>query len=180
MTEMERYKEELIKEWTTDSRMIDHCLKRAEEVVLIKDKVLVVEKQKMKTTFCFGYGNYGRSTDEEEREVSNLEEAYRTNQEYFIEENTKDLKRAIKEISEHSVYIAPYFRDSEIYYWDYLYSYEKLEDVNIEKALLINNEEKQKLLDAYKRALAKKKKRVDVYLKKYGLSKLNTWMYLVD
>ena len=109
-----------------------------------------------------------------------MKKAYESNQKYFIEENTKDLKRAIKEISEHSVCIAPYYRDSEIYYWNYLYSYEKLEDVNIEKALLINDEEKQKLLDAYKRALEKKEKRVNTYLKKYGLSKLNTWTYLVD
>lgn len=180
MTEMEKYKEELTKEWTTDSKMIDYCLKKAEEVVAIKDKVLVVEKEKIKTTFCFGYGSYGISTIEESQEAYDMKKAYESNQKYFIEENTKDLKRAIKDISEHNIYIAPYYSDSEIYYWSYLYSYEKLEDTNIKKALLLNDEEKQKLLDAYKRALDKKKKRVDIYLKKYGLSKLDTWTYLVD
>ena len=156
MTELERYREELKKEWTTNSKMINYCFNKAEEVIELQNKVVVIEKEKIKTTFCFGYGSYGISTDEEEEKAYNLMKAYESDQKYFIEENTEDLRRAIKQLEEYNIFIAPYYRDSEIYYWSNLYAYENLEDKGIPNALLLDDEEKQKLIAAYKRALEKR------------------------
>ena len=44
MTELERYREELKKEWTTNSKMINYCFNKAEEVIELQNKVVVIEK----------------------------------------------------------------------------------------------------------------------------------------
>lgn len=45
---------------------------------------------------------------------------------------------------------------------------------------VISEKDRAGLVDAYKKVLADFEKRLQTYLKRYGLTKLNTWTYLSD
>lgn len=149
-------------------------------VELSNGGICKIEKSKIETRFCFGYGMYLRATEEELDNAENNAEYARTNEKYFIEENLKSINGKIDMLDDDR-YIALLFKDCEGFY--YLHHYKAYE----KKQMLAYGgyiEPTQEDLNRYKEMLLREKqdfeKRLQTYLKKYGLSKLSVWTYLVD
>lgn len=180
----EEYKEELKLAWN-DPKMVEFCTKQAEIVVKTSDGYyLEVEKKSIKKDFCFGYGYCGVSNEEEQNNASEMAQHTRENANYFIKENLDYYNSWINEIEKYGAYISKggkYYGQKEncllrnftsgrrCDWWNDEDDYEKMSE-----------KDTQNLLDAFKEAKENMMKRLNVYLKKYGLKNLNVWTYLVD
>lgn len=177
----EKYRENLKLAWESP-RMVDFCLSRAEEIVETEDGWLIeVEKQYLKKDFCFGYGMYLNYTDEELEIAENNADYARTNVNHFIKENTKYYDEWINELEKNDCFISTngkyYSQKENCKLQNYRCYDSNTPDENYKK---LSDNDKQKLIDAFKAGKEKMIKRLNTYLKKFGLSKLNVWTYLVD
>ena len=179
-----------------------------------KDEYFYIDKPYIKKSFCFGYGMYLQSTEEESDRASDMAVKAQTDVTYFINENLQEINEKITLVKYHLIpaedwqareeffknadkqglmrygqqmcepYItAPFisthgdFQVSLSYFnkdRDMLYLNEKWV---LRKA---TTEELEKILVFYEKAKARLIKRLNTYLKKYGLEKLHVWTYLVD
>lgn len=184
---------EYTKVWNGRQKMIDYCVNKTDVVVKIRDKYLfTVDKPSIETNFCFGYGYCGVSNEEEYRGAENMAEHARTHEDYFIEENMKQIMEKIEALND-SRYIAlirsRYITKSNLvdieYFHDYgtegrlngvIARYHEKGDI----AFLMEDQDKALILQAYEEAKQHFEKRLKTYLKRYGLSKVRSWSYLVD
>ena len=179
------YKNALIDVWKNDKKMIDYCIKKTSRVIKVNGLLFTTDKPTIKTRFCFGYDC---SVDNESFDNANeMAQHARTNEQYFIDQNLKQFDDEIKNLKDDN--IIKYYLKSGAYY-----SQSKdnpLKAVCYERFsrwLDHNNDDKQQLTDemitAYIEALKLDridfKKRLDTYLKKYGLSKIHSWSYWRD
>lgn len=58
---------------------------------LTSGEIVEIEKPKIKTSFCFGYGFCGVSSQEQMNEASDLAERARKSEKFFISENLKQI-----------------------------------------------------------------------------------------
>ena len=172
---------EIIREYWKTPRMIDYEEKNIGTIVgLDNDDLYVIEKPSIETSFCFGYGMYLRSDEDEERAAFSMERKARTDSSYFIEENLKPLNRWIENLQDsrwtwtkRTKYIGEC--DSHLVSIEAHHSWE----VPPEQTLLTETEI-QNIIAGYEEVKGAFTKRLNTYLKRYGLSKLNTWTYLRD
>jgi len=144
------------------------------------------EKKSIKKHFCFGAGMYASCTDEEQKDASDAVTRAENDKNYFIEENFKENFEFIEKLlggdgQDWAIYAAPAhsFKPSNrcylisektiLYRDEDLAKYYKLTDADIKNLKSVLAEEKEKLT-----------KRLNTYLKKYGLSKIEVWSYIRD
>ena len=186
---MEEAKAEYVKVWKDDERMVKHCQGEISNAVKLSDgRIVIVKKEKLETSFCFGYSTCGQGSEYEEAngEARNA----RTNEDYFREQNLKDYDLAIallKGEKEHSWGKDAYLEQLNcrtcglinihevvgLHYCDFVEqrygTYSELSEADKKLIIAMYEEEKEKM-----------NKRIDAYLKRYGLSKLNVWTYWLD
>ena len=156
---------------------------------------LCFEKPSIQTRFCFGYGQNGISSDGDFNRACEQERNMETNQQAFINANLEGLNKSIEDIETfisqwkdkeekffssryNKIFICKNSYEHKAYLtwsWDY--------DNIINKEMIIREATKEDLLliiEVYKQQIENFKKRLNTYLKRYGLSKLRTWTYLVD
>ena len=81
----ERLENELKKVWGSNQKMIDHCLKQADEVIEFYDAIVTLDKPFIQTDYCFGYGQC-LLTDEEEEKIANENvKTATTDKQWFID-----------------------------------------------------------------------------------------------
>jgi len=80
----------------SDDRMIDFCTNQVDKLLRVGDLLVIFEKKSLKKSFCYGYGFYGRATEEEMDRAGNNARITRENPDVFIEENTSELKEKIE------------------------------------------------------------------------------------
>ena len=184
---------EYTKVWNGRQKMIDYCVNKTDVVVKIRDKYLfTVDKPSIETNFCFGYGYCGVSNEEEYRGAENMAEHARTHEDYFIEKNMKQIMEKIEALND-SRYIAlirsHYITKSNLVDIEYFHDYGTEGRLNAviaryhEKgdiAFLMDDSDKAIIMQAYEEAKQHFEKRLKTYLKRYGLSKVRSWSYLVD
>ena len=189
------YTEELKKAWDTDE-MVKHCSKSTAFVIEHDGALYGIEKPRIKTRFCFGYGINGISDSEQEQEAEAMAETARKSKEDFINQNLEHLNRWIKSLKEILEGMEKY-RDE----WSYpRYMIEtgkkytgQQEDCKLRYYSIVDTfygvvngkicedtELIKKLLAGYEEVRADFIKRLNTYLKRYGLSKVKTWSYLSD
>ena len=156
---------------------------------------LCFSKPDIKTRFCFGYGQNGISTEEDYEGARSQERNMETNQQAFINANLEDLNKSIKKIE---TFISQWLDKKEkcfssrynkificknsynhLAYLAWSWDYDNIRN----KEMIIREATKEDLLliiEVYKQQIQNFKKRLNTYLKRYGLSKLTTWTYLVD
>lgn len=182
----EKFFSELERVWGKDSKMIDYCQKTASAIIDLADNdFYVIDKPTIETHFCFGYGLNGVSTQEDYERAADCEQAARTNEQYFIDENLKELRDYITGLENclyyphrHKVYKRVKYiggRDQKdlIFCRSWETPYNK-------EAVLLSPDEIKAIIEAYQNEVAKFEKRLKTYLKRYGTKKLKTWTYLVD
>ena len=183
----ELYRKNLELAWD-DPKMVDYCSKQAEIVVETEDGYLLeIEKQSIKKDFCFGYGMYLNSTEEEEKFADDNAHNARTNEKYFIRENLKYYDEWIKEIEENGAYVSiighytGQTKDCKLqFFTSGRGSWGRTPMDQPETYKKLNEEDTKNLINAFKQGKENMIKRLQTYLKKFGLSKLNVWTYLRD
>ena len=153
------------------------------------DCFLGFTKPSIKTRFCFGYGQNGISTEEDYEGARSQERNMETNQQAFINANLEGLNASIKDIETFIKEKCFANRYNKIFicknscnhlaYLAWSWDYDNIRD----KEMIIREATKEDLLliiEVYKQQIENFKKRLNTYLKRYGLSKLTTWTYLVD
>ncbi len=146
------------------------------------------EKPRIDTEFCFGYSDDMDGSDR--KEALDMAHHDSTNEEYFKNRNLSDLREVIERYEGKSEerWLEPYvthrYRDHGVNIVTIVW----LSDWDAkDSAWQYNNdltplkkEDRQLILDAYKKELEKFEKRLNTYLKRYGLSKVRSWTYWRD
>lgn len=178
----EKYCEALRDAWKNEQKMVDYCLKHAAVIKEYDGKILIVSKKSIETSFCFGYGWSGVSNGEEQEAAYNMAEYARKSKEHFIEENIKEINDEInylKDNADQIYYNKKYWtqsNDNPLIHLNYVKFDHYLDDGDVKAP--------QEMIDLYIKMLEESKakfiKRLNTYLKRFGLSKVRAWSYLVD
>jgi hypothetical protein len=156
-------------------------------LVLTGGELVQVEKPRLKTSFCFGYGQNGISTEEDYQGAEGARESL--NQfDAFLEANLKGLKSELAELEEHMLTIwacgccqkrvvctsNPYWLGLGLLRWrsEWEAPHEGERELTAEDLDILARGVRAQIADLTARCKA--------YWKRFGASKLNTWTYLVD
>lgn len=186
-------KDEFLQVNNLDSKSYES--KNYEYALNFDNNFLCFDKPDIETSFCFGYGLNGVSSQEDYEGAREQEKNMETNQQAFINANLEDLNKSIKDLQD---FIDNFFdnkntcfssRYNKIFicknsynhlaFLAWSWDYDNIRD----KEMIIREATKEDLLliiEVYKQQIENFKKRLNTYLKRYGLSKLRTWTYLVD
>lgn len=191
------YTEELKKAWN-DDEMVKYCSKSTAFVIEHNGALYGIEKPKIETSFCFGYGINGIADTEQERTAEAMAEAARKSKEYFINQNLENLNRWIKSLQKilddmgknwaegsHPRYMIEtgehYGGQKEDCRLRYYSIVDTFNTFNGTMGKICNDTELiKKLIAGYKEVKTEFIKRLNAYLKRYGMSKVKTWSYLSD
>lgn len=186
---IEEAKAEYLKVWPGDEKMIKYCQGKISNAVKLSDgRIVIVEKQSIETSFCFGYSTCGQG--QESDEANECAHVARTSEDYFREKNLEPfdqkialLKRGKDVTCERKAYLSQSNYAScglvnihevvGLYYSDFVEqrwgTYHEISDADRKLIIAMYEQEKEKM-----------SKRLDAYLKRYGLSKLHVWTYWMD
>lgn len=157
--------------------------KEAEQICRIKDGYLIVDRPRIKTSFCFGSGWNGVSSLEEDEIANDLANQARTDEGYFLEENLKDLNKKV-EMLKNSLKLDYDSYDRVVFIKNGLNQYtvvtRKSAEYWNEEYEEASDKEVREILSLYLSVRENFKRRLSSYLKKYGLSKIDSWTYLRD
>lgn len=182
---VEKYLKEVNEKiWKDSPSMQAYCRKKCSDVLETESGYLVeFERPEIKTRFCFGHGYCGITSQEESERAFDCAEIARTQEDYFLKENLEQYDEwldAVEKCEKFYLYkcrkdtkTASIVPDYALYGTSYLYQKECIigeltvnDVVELERIIL---SEKEKFT-----------KRLRTYLKRYGLSKIHAWTYLVD
>ena len=191
--EQKKLKEVLKKElenYWKNQKMSNYCFKKTSFVVKFKDGgLLAIEKPSIQKDFCFGYHDSKHNTDSFDN-ANRMAHKAEKNVNYFMEQNLKDIERKIevidKELSrKHNrdtniIVFGQYSgqsKDSKLRCWA-VERYGEEQDYDDKRKL--DPEEIKMLKDGYLETKKAFTKRLQIYLKRYGLSKVKAWSYWRD
>lgn len=181
-TLLAEYEKNIRKVWSSE-KMVDYCLKKVGTLVeLDGGDIAEIEKPHIETSFCFGYGYCGVSTEEDRNRASRCANVARTQIEYFIEENLKPLKSWLETLKDQSerIYKFPKYmgldENDALKEFSVIPYYRQPSD-NMKE---ISENERKALISGYEEVIKAFTKRLNTYAKKYGTSKLKVWTYLSD
>lgn len=184
----EIYKKDMENYWKTrrgdtDTKMVDYCTKKAAYIVeLTNDHYYVIDKPSIEKDFCFGYGYCGVSTEEDYQDAAGMAAHARTSEKYFIDQNMQQLTEIMEDLKDDRYKILKrqhYLGQQEsckLISLDWVHWYDAPE--TSDNAL--TPEEIQAILAGYEEVKKQFTKRLNSYLKRYGLTKVNSWTYLSD
>lgn len=187
------YKEEVSKVWKSP-KMIDYCMKKVEYIIPLADgDITEIDKPSIETHFCFGYGQNGISTEEDYDRANDMMHHADTNEQYFINENLKSIDETIESLKNPTAvwYKRLHYNGQQegsalkgisVASDRQIYNYGQPEGTweGCRECKVLTNQERQAVLTGYEAVRASFVKRLNTYLKRYGLTKLHTWTYLVD
>jgi len=169
---------EINRVWTSSAEYIKSKLTNA--YITTDGRIVIFEKPTIKTTFCFGYGQNGISTNEDEDRAHNNCQASKEKDVFFannIEENFGNLEKIMADpvIFRNATYHEPNgnlwkVEERHKYTWGW-------ED---RKYIELPEKDKDGIRAKLEEEKAKFIKRLETYWKRYGNTKLHTWTYLVD
>lgn len=182
MTVRDKFDAEMKLVWGNSQKMINHCTKKAFDVVgLESGHVFVIDKPSIETRFCFGCGQFGSATDEEMNNASERQRAIHKF-ENFKNENIKGaFGRVLKEIENGYGYYIEYQGGKQLV--GIVCKNERCLDWMIENnriVALMTDNDRIAIKSAVDKAIKRFEKRLETYWKKYKDTKLNTWTYIVD
>ena len=146
---------------------------------LSNGKIVEIEKPKMQTNFCFGYG-WVDPNGEEENAADEMAEYAKESQEYFIKKNLKQVDEIIERAKN------PGYKG---YLWssgtENIYTVSCMDEYSMintykNRGEELTEEDKTTYINALQACKARFEKRLQTYLKRYGMSKIRTWSYVID
>ena len=186
------YMDIIKKEVWQDEKMQEYARKSTAYVVeLTNGDIIALDKPRIETRFCFGHGYCGRTTEEDEERAYNMAEYAATNQEYFINENIKGLNEQIEQLKDDSLKGYTFtaysgqpekskLKNYTLARFCYTPEYNPAYYANLKDLKEITMEDRERIAAGLEKVKADFIKRLNTYLKKYGLTKVHTWTYLAD
>lgn len=173
-------REEYAKVWKKDKHMIDYCVNKASALIHLHDCIVVFDKPSIETRFCFGESGY------DYEEVQNTCHAMSKSETYFLTENmgstyAYSLLKCIQD--DYPIYIKhnTYYNQPDSCIIGHLQAYTPYEARFGEpEGELISGDDLQALIQVLSEEQEKFYKRLQTYLKRYGLSKCRYWTYWLD
>lgn len=146
---------------------------------LSNGKIVEIEKPKMQTDFCFGYG-WVDPNGEEEDAADKMAEYAKKSQEYFIKKNLEQVDKLIERanIPGYKGYLWS-SGTKNIYSISFMDEYRRMCAFD-GKGEELTEEDKTTYINALQACKARFEKRLQTYLKRYGMSKVRTWSYVID
>ena len=186
MTLKEKYLQLIEKEVWQSKSMLDYCNKKISQIVETeKGYLLEIEKPSIETNFCFGYSDSRYDTEDYDR-ANDMAHHAKTCEQYFIDENLKALTHWIESLNKYEAYLINHYsacpKDTKLKairfmsYWDI----QNMTEEQKQEYEPMSETDKQTLIKAYEVEIEKFKKRLNTYLKRYGLSKVHSWSYWQD
>ena len=190
---LEEYLNEMRKVYPNDERMIEYHRKEANRVIrLTNGGLMVFEKPKIETSFCFGYGCQSSTYEEASKAAENA-----ASEEYFMSENLDPLDRGIKamagelEDDYHYGYMKPYLYrmtyrglNLNVFEFQWMRPYdvenEPWKTKGYADLALLSDDDRKLILEALKAERAAFEKRLKTWWKRYGVEKLKIWTYWAD
>lgn len=194
--------QEYAKVWGKSQRMINFCVDKVSVIAYLPNgQIVPIEKQTIKTHFCFGESGY------DAEDAAHMAHVARTNEKYFKEQNMKEFDEILEILHgdakhEYSGYqrmiaFAPQYKENDkiayIAYCSFCDVYDAwggpvdLDEIGGKELTIrgtdvrmATKEEIQILIEAYEQARKIHEKKVDAYLKRYGTSKVESWTYWRD
>ena len=170
----------LFAETWSDGKMVKWEVNNTLSAFTLRGKTITIEKQKIKTSFCYGYSLSNYSSESFDN-ANRMAEKAENDLHYFITENHKE--------SNYGYTIAR-MNDSrwKFYARQHYYTGENLYSIgccraweNIpEGAFELTEAEKSLVKCEYVKAIQEHHKKIMAYLKRYGLTKVNSWSYWQD
>ena len=154
-----------------------------EQICKIRDGYFFIDKPRIKTSFCFGAGWNGVSSLEEDEIAGDLAYQARTNEDYFLEENLKELNKRIKVLEDSLISDTDSFDKAVLIkngFNQYSITARRHAEYWDEEYMEATEKEVKEILSLYVSVRENFKRRLSVYLKKYGLTKIHSWTYLRD
>lgn len=148
---------------------------------LTSGEIVEIEKPKIKTTFCFGYGFCGRASDEEQAEARTMAMTAQKSEQYFISENLKQIDIQIKQAEDETRngYLFGTGLDG-FYTAGFMSEYKHSTYYGNKPHKVISADDRAGYIVALKKCKERFEKRLQTYLKRYGLSKVSSWEFLRD
>lgn len=165
--------------WGTDKRMIDHCVKSSGTNLMTDDGLIWdIDKPSIQTNFCFGEHGY------DYEEVNRTCNALSKDERYFKTENIRRMEayrllKSLREYPERFYWAEAYSGDSSFVHLNYYWHYNELERERF-AIRQITNSEIEEVVSLLKEEIRKFNKRINTYLKRYGLSKCRYWTYWAE
>lgn len=175
--------------WGDDKHMTDYCVKKTDTAVILSTgAIFTIDKRDIKTHFCFGYSTCGQGEEYEAAERAKQHAA--ASLDYFRKENTTDSAEDLERVKN-----APYMYTYTHYIGDNAgavvsvltldhpaeyYREHYPQRLPFTEYHLANDADRAAIIAAYEEHHRKHCKKVENYLKRYGLSKIKTWTYWVD
>lgn len=184
------YKQEATEYWQ-NQKMIDYCMKKAAYIVELEDgEYTIIDRPEIEKHFCFGYGYCGVSTEDDYQGAADMAHIAKTDQDYFIRENLKGLEESLASLKDEGNEVYKFvgyngqrsnthrrsFRITDV--WNN--PEHKSWAWNMPEVKKMSDQEKQALIAGYEEVKKAFIKRLNTYLKRYGLSKVRSWTYLSD
>ena len=181
----EKYRQAQGLNWSSQ-KMIDYCCKQADIVYQVRGYLVDIDKPRIETRFCFGFGYCGVSSMEDEQRASDMANYAQTSESYFIRENLKDITQKIETLEENH-YIA-YLSGNPKTGLGYIGFCYRCDDEQTKRDVerfggeyfALTDEERKQIAGYYRIERERFTKRLNAYLKRYGLSKVHSWTYLSD
>lgn len=184
----QRYAEILAADvWHNYQKMVDYCVKKAGYIVELEDgSILAIEKPSIEKNFCFGYSDSRYDTEDYDRANDMAEHASKS-AEYFIKENMKGINNMIAELEGNSQRASrwvfririPYSGQPADSKLKALHTFQSW-DEQAQKYPELEGENLRRVIEGYKVVKADFEKRLQTYLKRYGMSKVHAWSYWQD
>lgn len=186
---------ELSKVW--NESMTNYCVKTTAHIIEYKNQIYTIDKPRIKTDLCYGYGLNGITNEEEMQAAFRQADKAREDETIFIKENLSEINYIIKSLNSireemgrkwvkgdhprYLIYTRPKYNtqpeDCRLYSYQVIDTFREtppkgaeVADIRLVDLLII----------AYKQVMKDFGERLKKYLARYGTKKLHIWTYLVD
>ena len=171
--------------WPESQHMVDYCADKLAYVVQFEDgSIMSIDKPRIEKDFCFGYSLNNRNT--ESYDNANDMVTYAANDsDYFMEKNLGELDNMISLLDGTQQHRYQFYLITPFYGQPVTSILKGLVQCGEDEAERrghkpLSTFDRFAVLEGYRIVREGFVKRLDTYLKKYGLSKVNTWSYWRD
>ena len=170
--------------WAGSPDMVDWSVKKVAHIVQLSNgDIIAIDKPSIKKDFCFGYSDSRYDTKDYDR-ANDMAAHARSSVDYFMQENLAGLDSTIAQLSGTDGRFVPHIRipysgqskDSKL---KAIQWYGRWDD-NKDKYPALTGDDLQRVIDGYKIVRDGFVKRLNTYLKRYGLQHVNSWSYWRD
>lgn len=197
---MKKEMKEILKEEYTKTgygEIADYCVQKIAEVVEMPDGSLIpIEKEDLRKHFCFGYGGIG---DDYEKAYEMADTAY-SDEDYFRDANMKEFREKLEIIDHQHLETGemPYYvmtickTESRICFVCFITAdriidafggsvvAKRLVGKDTKFGRIPTRKEVELIKAGYQKAADGHLKKINAYLKRYGLKYIESWAYLRD